>query len=426
MDSRALEEMIKEQKKQFMETDEDIIEREVLGTIGDLKPSPHIIIISGLRRSGKSTLLKLIRERYYPDEPVYYFNFEDERLLSFGHNDFQLLLETMIKLSGKSKTMFLDEIQNIRGWEIFVRRMHDAGMKIYLTGSNSSMLSRELGTRLTGRYIPIELFPFSFGEYLKIKKIEHDNLLDIETRAEVKKGFEQYMIDGGIPEYVRFERKEFLRSLMDTVLYRDIITRYNITQETAFREMVLYLFSNYGTELNTTRLKRDLGLGSENTVKKFVSYLSDAYLLHTIHKYDPSARKQIYSKKKIYISDPGFIETTSFRFSRNLGKLLENIVFLELKRRGLDIYYHRNGSECDFLIREGPSITNAIQVTAELEDNREREYSGLLEAMRAFKVKRGTIITKERRTTENIEGYTIETIPIWEWILDHDPREKYV
>ena len=268
MDARILKELIREQKIIFeAETSEPLIEREALEKIPEYLKLPHAIVISGLRRSGKSTLLKQIRRNFYQDRLVYYFNFEDERLIDFQVEDFNLLYETFIEISGDGRVFFFDEIQNVKGWELFVRRMYDRNFKFVITGSNSSLLSRELGTKLTGRYIGLELYPFSFREFLKFKNISFSNEPLTEERGFIKAAFNEYLEKGGIPEYLRFENSELLKTLYENILYKDILVRYRLEDEKALRELALYLFSNYTSEINYSKLQKMLGLGSPNTLR---------------------------------------------------------------------------------------------------------------------------------------------------------------
>jgi predicted AAA+ superfamily ATPase len=419
MDARILKELIREQKIIFeAETSEPLIEREALKKIPEYLKLPHAIVISGLRRSGKSTLLKQIRRNFYQDRLVYYFNFEDERLIDFQVEDFNLLYETFIEISGDGRVFFFDEIQNVKGWELFVRRMYDRNFKFVITGSNSSLLSRELGTKLTGRYIGLELYPFSFREFLKFKNISFSNEPLTEERGFIKAAFNEYLEKGGIPEYLRFENSELLKTLYENILYKDILVRYRLEDEKALRELALYLFSNYTSEINYSKLQKMLGLGSPNTVKNYIGYLENSYMIFLLSKYDFSLKKQIYTSKKVYAIDSGFINLISFKFSQDIGKLLENVVFLELKRRGLELYYHRDKQECDFIITENERATTAIQVSLTLNNNKDREFRALLEAMDTYRMDSGLILTEAEEFEENIQGKKVVVKPIWKWLLE--------
>ncbi len=417
MDSRILKEIILQQKREF-ERKEDFVRRDILDKIEDYLKMPHAIVISGLRRSGKSTLLKEIKNNFYKNEIVYYFNFEDEHLVNFNVEDFNLLYETFVELFGKHKIFFFDEIQNIKGWELFVRKMYDRGFKFILTGSNSSMLSRELGSRLTGRYISIELQPFSFKEFLSFKNIKVPKHILTEDRALIKNAFNNYLKNGGIPEYLIYNNNELLKTLYENILYRDILVRYGLNNEKSLKELALYLFSNYGTEISYNKLKAMLNVGSLNTVKNYVHYLENSYLIFTIPKYEYSIKKQIYSPKKIYVIDNSLIDLISFGFSQNIGKILENLVFIELKRRNNEVYYHKDKHECDFIITENRNILTAIQVTLNLKNNKEREYNGLLEALDAYKLNTGLILTENEDYEEIVQNKKIVVKSIWKWLLE--------
>lgn len=416
MESRILKELIIEQKKEF-EKDEGFVKRTVLENIADHLELPHILIISGLRRSGKSTLLKEIKKYYYEKETVYYFNFEDERLLGFTVSDFDLLYETFMELFGKSRIFLFDEIQNINDWELFVRRMHDRGFKFIITGSNSSMLSRELGSRLTGRYTSIELFPFSFKEFLSFVDLGIPEVMVTEDRASIKKQFNRYITSGGIPEYLKYGNDLILKTLYENILYKDIFARYGLNDEKTLKELSHFLFTNYGNEMSYNKLRKMLDV-SINTVKNYINYLENSYLVFTVPKYDYSVSKQVYSHKKAYVIDTGMVNLVSFKFSRDYGKILENIVFVELKRRGKDIYYHRDRHECDFIILENNMITGAIQVTASLKGNKTREYSGLVEALEIYKLDEGLVLTDNDEFDDTFEGKIIKVRPVWKWLLE--------
>jgi len=416
MESRTLKELILEQKKEF-ESDDIYVKRYALDSISDQIELPHILIISGLRRSGKSTLLKEINKHFFEGDTIYYFNFEDERLLDFTVSDFDLLYETFLELFGKSKIMLFDEIQNIENWELFVRRMHDRGFKFIITGSNSSMLSKELGTRLTGRYIGTELFPFSFREFLTFRDMDIPKVLLTEDRADIKRHFVEYLKQGGIPEYLKYKNDLILKTLYENILYKDIFARYGLNDEKALKELSFYLFSNYGSEISYNKLKLMLDV-SINTVKNYISYLENSYLVFTIPKYDYSVKKQIYSPKKVYVIDTGLINLVSFKFSRDYGKLLENLVFIELKRKYQDIYYHKGKQECDFIVLENGSVTCAIQVTADLKNNKTREFGGLLEALTMYDLDEGLILTDDEEFEDMSENKKIKVMPVWKWLLE--------
>lgn len=376
-------------------------EREGLGSIP--LELPHAVIISGIRRSGKSTLLHQILKKL-PN--YYYLNFEDTRLINFESGDFEKLNEVFHAEYGPSEFYLLDEIQNVKGWEIFVRSRLDRHKHLFITGSNASMLSKELGTRLTGRHINVELFPFSFGEALLFRK-------EIASPD----SFEWYFKQGGFPDFIKYGRPEILRELFTDILQRDIISRHKIRETKALHELALYLLSNVGKEFSYNSLKKMFQFGSVNTPISFVSYLEDSYLLFTIPKFDYSLKKQMINEKKVYSIDNGLSNANSVSFSSNKGRMLENFVFITLRRSHKNIYYFRENGECDFLIKEDSRIIIAIQVAYELnEDNKKREIEGLLEAMRKFELREGFILTYNQEDEIDIEDKRIIIKPVWKWI----------
>jgi len=421
MDRNRLKEVILDQKDTRLP--KDFVNRKVYGEINRLSENSLILIISGIRRCGKSTLLQLIRSEQ--KESSYYINFDDDRLVEFSLEDFQVLYETFIEIFGEEDTFYFDEIQNIPGWERFVRRLHDQDKKVYITGSNASMLSRELGTRLTGRHITINLYPFSFEEYIEYKDASFlKKNLDTKTKAKIKKLFNDYIKVGGIPEYIRLEEQEYLRSLYDNLLYRDIITRYKLQKELELKKLCLYIASNIGKNFTYNSLRKLLGLGNSHTVAEYLGYFENCFLSFVVNRYNRSLRKQTHSEKKVYFIDLALAKTVGFRSSEDAGRGLENIVYIELKRRKHEVYVHKETKECDFVIHEGNRIVQAIQVCKEFSDQetRDREYNGLLEAMNMYELDTGLILTEydEDQVTIEEDGkmYKIEIVPIWKWLLD--------
>ena len=240
-----------------------------------------------------------------------------------------------------------------------------------------------------------------------------------DERARLKKEFNLFLEKGGLPEYRKYNNEQMLKDLYDNILYRDVITRYNVSDEKTLKELAFYLFSNYGKEISFNQLKNLFKVGSANTIKNYIDHLENAYLIFTVSKYDPSVKKQMYSKKKVYVIDTGLINLISFQFSKNMGRILENIVFLELKRRDEEVYYYKNKHECDFVIRNNGNITQALQVTQEINDtNKEREIKGLLEALKTFTLNKGMILTYDQEEEIIIEKKTIIIKPIWKWLLN--------
>lgn len=388
----------------------------------DFATNKEIVVITGVRRCGKSVLLHHCRQQ--STERDYYFNFEDERLAMFTSEHFQMLYEVMLELYGEQHTFYFDEIQNIPGWETFIRRLYNAGNKIFITGSNATLFSEELGSRLTGRYIPLRVYPFSFYEFASY---EHSDLLrktSLSTKesAAMKKLFSEYSQYGGIPVYVKDKQIDYLHSLYESIIYRDIVSRYNINNVSALKQLVFYLASNCGKETTFNSLKKMLGLGSATTVSDYCGYLENSYLCFFVNRYSPSIKSQQQSPKKVYFIDHALAKLVGFRFSEDLGRLLENIAFIELKRRGGTIFYHRENKECDFIIQEGTKITMAIQVCQTLSNTatKQREIAGLLEAMQCFSLSSGIILTENEEGQEKMKvdkhSYKISILPIWKWL----------
>ena len=381
--------------------------------------SAEIVIITGIRRCGKSTLLQQIRATQTEND--YYINFDDDRLVSFKVEDFQMLLEVFYELFGEQKTFYFDEIQNVGQWERFVRRLRDTGNKVYITGSNARMLSRELGTHLTGRYISRELFPFSFKEFILLKKPEllDKNFFKTNIKAEILALFREYFLNGGFPNFVKTGDELALKTMFENIIYRDVMVRNNITNEKEIKELVSYLAGNYARLSTNNELARIIGVKNSTTVKNYLGFLADSYLVFQTCKYDYSVSKQILSPKKSYFIDNGLVRRVGFSFSDNLGHLLENLVYVELLRRGKSVYYHNKRQECDFVLVENKTVTTAIQVTYAMpnEKTRKREIDGLLDAINTYKLQSGLIITDdaEEEIIENDKKITI--IPAWKWLI---------
>ncbi len=408
-----LEQTIADQRKNFEAKDRGIA-REL--DFSKYLKTKQITAISGVRRSGKSTLLKQFSTRF-PD--FYYITFDDERLINFTIDDFSDLM-LAFKKSRQANVIFMDEVQNVIGWERFARRLYEEGYKIFITGSNAKLLSSELATHLTGRYFKIELYPFSFREFLIFKNI---NLADDSSagQATLLKKFDEYLAGGGFPEAIKYQEKEYLKRIYEDVLYKDLIARFKIRETKLFQQLAAFLFSNVGKEISYNGLKKILGYKSPVSVRKHVSFMTEAYLVFKLMKYDYSLKKQFISDKKIFVIDNGLRNEIAFSVSADKGRLLENLVFIELKRRGHEIYYFKNKKECDFLIKEKNKITSAIQVTAYLGDeNQEREINGLSEALNASRLKKGLILTINQEKIIKQNGVTIEVKPLWKWLLTNN------
>lgn len=376
-----------------------------------------VSVITGIRRCGKSTLLKQISKNY---EKFFYLNFEDERLLNFESSDFNYLLEVFMEVYGKCKIIFFDEIQNIYGWENFVSRLFKNGYKVYITGNSANLLSRELGTALTGRHLKKELYPFSFREYLEYSGNNSYDLNITSDRSKIKRQFNSYLKFGGFPEVVESKDRRDLSQLYQDVLVKDLLVRFKIRETKSFRELALHIISNIGAPISFNNLRKVLDLSSVSLVKNYIDHLEESYLIFSLFKYDYSLKKQIRNDRKIYAIDPGMIKEVAFKFSKNSGRYLENLVFLELKRREKEVFYFQQKYECDFIIRDGIKITQAIQVTDELNyENKEREIQGLIQALKSFKLKEGVLLSSDSEEEIIVDDLKIKILPVWKWLLNY-------
>lgn len=415
----VLSSALKEQFESFQDRDLGV-EREVLGELKETIFAPQITVITGLRRVGKSTLLAQIAKKYLKDG-YYFVNFEDERLLNFQVKDFDLLHETLISMFGEKQTFLFDEIQNVPEWERFIRRLHDQGYKFVVTGSNASLLSQELGTRLTGRSIRVELFPFSFREFLFFKeaKVPDLKILTTKQKGQLLKLTKEYILSGGIPDSLKYPELEIHKTLYDDVLYRDIATRYKLDNIKSLKELTFYLISNISTLISFNKLKELLGLGSVNTVKSYIEYLETSWLFFVVNKYAYSVKEQQIAAKKIYGIDTGLVGSVGFSFSKNKGKLMENVVYLQLRRSHQDIYYYKTAQnyEVDFFLPEENAF---IQVTQQFDSQeiQERELRAITAAAQEQKeITTHIVVTESDKQTIKREGLEVQVVPLYEWLL---------
>jgi len=363
------------------------------------------LIITGVRRCGKSTLLhQLIKKQ----KKAYYLNLEDPRLEGFSLSDFNKIEAIMEEMYGKGGIYFFDEIQNIPQWEKYIRYLVDKKEKVVITGSNADLLSRELGTRLTGRNLRYELFPFSFKEFLNLKKA--DPSID---------SFKDYLFQGGFPEFLKKNTPTIFHDLLSDIIMKDIAVRFNIKNIEMLKKIAIFLISNVGTEFSYNSIKKMLEIKSVQSVIDYVSFFENAYLIFSVPRFSYSFKQQQINPKKAYSIDNGFSNNNSASFSKDLGKMLENIVFLALRRRYDNIFYFQEKKECDFVIKEGEKVTRAIQVCFNLkEETKDREIYGLFDALKEFKLNEGLILTYNQDDHFEIEGKTIKVLPVWKWLLD--------
>lgn len=371
--------------------------------------SEYASIITGMRRVGKSTLLRQIAtsKKY---QHVTYLNFDDIRLTGFEADDFNRLYKEI--RTRESKELFFDEIQLVKGWEIFIHQLLREDYTIYISGSNATLLSVDLGTHLTGRHLQNELFPFSYTEFLTFEKLEASAAT-----------FQQYMLKGGIPEYLRTQEPLILSSLLDDVLIRDIAVNKGVSNVQSLRQLAVYLLSNIGKPYSANRLKSVCGVASSTTVSDYISYMMDAYLVGSIGLYSDSLQVTARNPKKVYCYDTGLIASLSLSKMPDKGRLLENMVFIWLRHHYAlnHIFYEQGEGECDFVAVDTANHPELlIQVCYELnDDNFQREMNGLTEAMRKYQLHEGFIITADDEDEFSTEAGKVNVVKAWKWMSEH-------
>jgi predicted AAA+ superfamily ATPase len=364
---------------------------------------PFAYFLTGVRRSGKSTLLKQVMRQH---GSLNFFNFEDSRTAGIEVSDLIVIEGIYSDLFGPGQMFFFDEIQTVPGWERYVRDATDRGKTIVITGSNAKLLSQELGTKLTGRHLDFEVFPFSY--------LEHLSFLGLLPGPD---SFSSFLSKGGFPGYLKIGKMEMLSTLVSDILVRDIYARYNLRNHSLYSKIAQFLLSNTGKEISFNNLKNTFEVGSATSVMEFLNYLCDAYLIFLVPLYDASLKVQARNPKKVYAIDQGLVNFSSVSGSPDQGRLLENTVFLHLRRMGREIWYFKGKKECDFICRESRSILSALQVTWQVgPQNEKREIEGLREAMDRLNLKEGTILTFDQEDKLVQGDKTIHLIPAWKWM----------
>lgn len=392
-----------------------------------------IITLIGVRRCGKTSIFyHMINQLIEKIEKtkILFLNFEDERF-ELNSDELDLILQAYMELYPSYKLsecyFFFDEIQNIPNWEKFIRRMYDTVSKnIFITGSNSKLLSSEIATSLRGRTLNFEIFPLSFKEYLSFKDIEVD-FYSSKSLAFIKNAQESFLKNGSFPEILFLEEiyaNKTLQEYFNVLLYKDLAERYNITNTVALKFFLKRIISSSTKQISINKIFNELKSSGikigKNTLYEFLEYVQNIYLALTLQKYDNSLINKELGEKKIYSIDIGLNNATEFRFSDDIGKSLENAVFLELKRKEFDIYYYRTSkSECDFLVFDKNTISDVIQVTFDMSDEntKSREIKGLIEACKNFDLKSGTIITFDSEDELIENGIKIKIIPFYKWSI---------
>jgi len=386
-----------------------------------------VVVFYGVRRSGKTFILFDLFKRM--SERSLYIDFEDERLTNFQVEDFEGMKEAVLELKphliGKKMVFLLDEIQNIRGWEKFCRRaIERENIDVYVSGSSSKMMPLEIYTGLRGRSWSTEVFPFSFKEYLRAKNVDITDKSFVYTakKALIKNYLLDYINWGGFPEIVflksEFEKRKLIREYLNAMFFRDLVERYRITNITLLDCLTDGLFSSFATTFSLSsfyRQYRDKFAFSKDLLFRYYKYFLQSMLIFEIRKFTESTYKRMRNPAKIYLIDTGLCKR---RTSRDSGRLLENVVFIELKRRGYEISYFKRRRECDFIAKDHKDKLSPIQVSFELtEGNREREMKGLIEACAELGVNRGTILTFDEEAEVNMENIHIQIRPVWKWLL---------
>ncbi|MEA1939321.1 MAG: ATP-binding protein [Candidatus Caldatribacteriota bacterium] len=408
-----------------------------LNKIKKFHKSSHIIVITGARRSGKSFIMrqtaKNLPKADIKKNNILIVNFEDPRFVELNTETLQQIYDVYLEfLDPQEKPyLFLDEIQEVKDWEKWVRTIHELDKaKIIISGSNAKLLSRELSTLLTGRHLDLVIFPLSFKEFLRFRNIDLSKRLEIVNKEiEIKRLLREYIEFGSFPEVVLGgEKKQILLNYFEDILNKDIVRRFKIRKSKELVSLAKFYLGNISSLITFSSMERTLNI-SVDTVEKFSRYLEDTFILFFLKRFSYKFREQEKSPRKVYAIDVGLANTVGFRFSQNMGRLAENLVFLELKRKeilgsNLEIYYWKdvNHREVDFLIKENLKVKQLIQVCWEVNrpETKNREIRALLKAMKEFNLEEGLIITDDYEAEENIKGKKINYIPLWKWYLKVD------
>lgn len=376
----------------------------------------HLIkLITGPRRVGKSTqALLMLRNKNFA-----YLNFDSQQLLD--NWDANLVMRTLDDVYPGYEYLLLDEVQNLPDWDLWVSELYRMGKNMVITGSNAKMLSSEMATVLTGKYLQVEMLPFSLEEFFDWNKLELHGLRE-ENKTDASVLIDDYLRNGGYPEVVASRQltRSYLDTLFDSIVWKDVAKRHNVRNITDLNDLALYLVSNFCNPLSANELANELGFSSVNTTKKYLDYLHEPYLFYYLPRYNNKLKLMKKAPRKVYVVDNGFVEAKAFSLSDNLGRLLENQVFVELIRRGYDtdktIFYYRsrNDKEVDFVLRNGTHITQLVQVCYDLGSPKteKREVDALLECAGELNCDNLLIVTNAEQRTIEKNGYRIDVVPI--------------
>ena len=377
----------------------------------DVLLNSHLIkLITGPRRVGKSThALLMLRDKNFA-----YLNFDSQPLLDAW--DANLVMRMLDDVYPNYEYLLLDEVQNLDAWDLWVSELFRKGKNLVITGSNAKMLSSEMATVLTGKYLQIEMFPFSMEEFFDWNKLDLHNLKS-EQQAEGKVLTDDYMRNGGYPEVVASRQlvRSYLDTLFDSIIWKDVAKRHNVRNITDLNNLAMYMISNFCNPLSANELSEELGFQSVNTTKKFMDYLHEPYLFYYMSRYNNKLKLMKKAPRKVYVVDNGFVTAKAFAVSENLGRLLENQVFVELVRRGYNtdksmfFYRSRNDKEVDFVLRKGAHIERLVQVCYDMSSPKteKREVDSIVECAEELRCSNLTIVTHEEERTLEKKGYTI-------------------
>ena len=385
----------------------------------DVLLNSHLIkLITGPRRVGKSThALLMLRNKNFA-----YLNFDSLPLLEAW--DANLVVRMLDEVYPGYEYLLLDEVQNLNAWDLWVSELYRMGKNLVITGSNAKMLSSEMATVLTGKYLQVEMLPFSLEEYFDWNKLDLHSQKP-ENKAENLLLTDDYLRNGGYPEVVasRLLTRSYLDTLFDSTIFKDVAKRHNVRKVTELSNLALYLVSNFCNAISANELTESLGLSSVNTTMRYLDYLHEPYLFYYLSRYNHKLKLMNKAPRKVYVVDNGFVSAKAFSLSENLGRLLENQVFIELLRRGYNaertmFYYRsRNDKEVDFVLRKGTQIERLVQVCYDMSNSKteKREVDSIVECAGELNCSNLVIVTYNQRRTIESKGYSIEVVPISEF-----------
>jgi predicted AAA+ superfamily ATPase len=385
----------------------------------DLLLSSHLIkLITGPRRVGKSTqALLMLRNRNFA-----YLNFDSQQLLDAWDTD--LVMRMLDDVYPGYEYLLLDEVQNLDAWDLWVSELYRLGKNLVITGSNAKMLSSEMATVLTGKYLKVEMLPFSLEEFFDWNKLDLSKL-NPEQQADASALMDDYLRNGGYPEVVASRQltRTYLDTLFDSIVWKDVAKRHSVRNVTDLNDLALYLVSNFCNPLSANELTEELGFSSVNTTKKFMDYLHEPYLFYYLPRYNNKLKLMKKAPRKVYVVDNGFIAAKAFSLSDDLGRLLENQVFVELLRQGYDtdktmFYYRsRNDKEVDFVLRKGTHIEQLVQVCYDMSSSKmeKREVDSLIECAAELNCSNLVVVTNNEERVVEKNGYGIDVVPVAKW-----------